>query len=157
MVNPVPGTPTITRTGDVLHSSATEGNQWYNTSGAIDGATSQDYSPAASGDYYVTVTSSVCSSNPSGTYIFYLTGTEKILSGNDIKIYPNPVSNELTIKMEGNSTETGFEIIDTMGKTVFKGTVADQTTIATGHLQPGVYLVKLGDGYTFDFKKIIKK
>ena len=70
-VNPLPPIPTITGgpttfcsgLNVVLTSSASSGNQWYNGSGLISGATSTTYTASASSGYLVRVTdANVCTS-----------------------------------------------------------------------------------------------
>jgi len=74
-----------------------------------------------------------------------------------LKIYPNPVDNELTIEIEGNSYETDLEITNAIGQTVYKGNIANQITIQTGSFAPGMYLIRFGNNKILEFKKIIKK
>ena len=66
-VNPLPTTPTISISRNVLHSDASEGNQWYNQIGLINNAINQDYTATSSGSYYVIVTLLGCSSDASNT------------------------------------------------------------------------------------------
>ncbi|RYY89939.1 MAG: hypothetical protein EOO15_04660, partial [Chitinophagaceae bacterium] len=70
-VNPTPATPTVTPFGPTtfcqggslqLTSSSASGNQWYLNGSPIGGATDQNYSATATGDYRVVVTASGCSS-----------------------------------------------------------------------------------------------
>ncbi|MBI3651130.1 MAG: HYR domain-containing protein [Acidobacteria bacterium] len=70
-VNPIPATPTITPGGPTtfctggsvtLTSSSATGNQWLLNGNPIGGATNQNYSATASGNYTVTVTASSCTS-----------------------------------------------------------------------------------------------
>ena len=73
------------------------------------------------------------------------------------KIYPNPVSNELIIEMEGNNKVLNFEVLNAVGQMVFKGNLVDKTTVQTSNFTSGIYIIKLENGKTFEFKKIIKK
>jgi hypothetical protein len=68
-VTATPATPTVTASGSTtfcqggsvsLASSATSGNQWYNSNGAINGATATVYQATQGGGYYVKVTSGNC-------------------------------------------------------------------------------------------------
>lgn len=79
--------------------------------------------------------------------------TDNILG---LKIYPNPVSNELIIEIEGNNELLNYEIINTIGQVVYKGNFIKKTTVQTSNFAPGVYLVKFENGKIFEFKKIIK-
>jgi uncharacterized delta-60 repeat protein len=79
-------------------------------------------------------------------------------------IYPNPVSNELNIEIEGNNGQVNYEILNSIGQVVLKGNLMDKTTIQTSNFTPGIYLIKLGNlpigqpgDKAFEFIKIIKK
>ena len=61
------------------------------------------------------------------------------------------------IEIAGNSEKTNFEILNSIGQVVFKGTLKEKTIINTSALSSGVYLIKLENGKTFEFKKIIKE
>jgi len=74
-----------------------------------------------------------------------------------LKVYPNPVTNELTIEIEGNSKKTGFDIINALGQSVYKGKMVNQATVQTGDFAPGTYFIKFDNGKTFDFTKVSKK
>jgi hypothetical protein len=149
-------TPIVSLNGNSLHSNAAYGNQWYDKTGAINGATSQNYIPAKSGEYYVIVSLNGCTSNLSNKVNFILTGTENLESANSIKLYPNPVTNELIIEIAGNLTQKNFEIINSVGQSIFNGTMLEKTVIQTSGFTPGVYLIKLESGKNFEFKKVIK-
>ncbi len=62
---PLPPKPTITKSGNILTSSADQGNQWYFNTQQILGATSKTYSPTKSGSYTVIVTLKSCPSEVS--------------------------------------------------------------------------------------------
>jgi len=125
VVNQTPATPTVTQDTlnniKILNSSATTGNQWYNKDGEIVGATTQDYTPKSSGDYYVVVSVNGCSSNSSNIMSFIPTGISPTESTRSVKVYPNPVTNELVIEIEGNTVKTDFEVLNSIGQVVFSG------------------------------------
>ena len=75
---------------------------------------------------------------------------------NNIAIYPNPVSNELIIEIEGNNEKVNFEILNSIGQVVFKGNLIEKTVVQTNRFAPGVYLIKLRNGKNFEIKKIVK-
>jgi YVTN family beta-propeller protein len=156
-VNPIPPTPTISLDGNILHSDALIGNQWYSLNGIINNATLQDYTVLINGDYYVIVTLLGCSSGTSNTIHVTNTGVDVVNNDKFLKIYPNPVSNELIIEMEGNNEKVNFELLNAIGQVVFKGNFFDKTMVQTNNFAPGTYLLKLENGKTFEFKKIIKK
>lgn len=155
-------TPTVTQEITLnnikyLRSNVTTGNQWYNKDGLIVGATTRDYTPTTSGDYYVIVSVNGCTSNSSNAMAFIPTGINPTELAKSIKIYPNPVTNELTIELEGNTTKTNFEILNSLGQVVYNGNIVEKTVVQTASFTPGIYIIKLESGKTFEFKKIIKK
>jgi len=156
-VNAIPPTPTISLTGNVLHSDASNGNQWFDQNGFINGATKQDYTVSVNGVYNVIVTLLGCSSDASNILNVFLTGIEVTENNKTIKVYPNPVSNELIIEIEGNNGNLNFEILNAIGQIVFKGNLVDKTIVQTSNFALGVYLIILENGKTFEFKKIIKE
>jgi hypothetical protein len=83
-------------------------------------------------------------------------GIEITGSNSTIKVYPNPVSDELIIEIEGNNDRQGYAILDSTGHIVFKGTLSERTVVPTTNFSPGIYFVKLQNGKTFEFKKIVK-
>ena len=156
-VNIKPKTPVISMNGYVLHSDAPSGNHWYDQNGFINGATNQDYTVSVNGDYYVIVTVLGCSSDTSNIINFILVGIPFVDKNRIIKVYPNPFSNELIIEMEGNYEKLNFEILNSIGQVVFKGNLVKKTTLQTNNFPAGVYLVKLQNDKTYEFKKIIKE
>ena len=74
-----------------------------------------------------------------------------------IKVYPNPVMDELIIEFNGNNEKMNFEILNSIGQVVFKGNLLERTVVQTSSFSSGVYVIKLDNGKTFEFKKIIKK
>lgn len=74
-----------------------------------------------------------------------------------INVYPNPITNELMIEIEGNSEPVNFEILNASGQVVFKGNLVEKTTVQTSNFAPGVYLIKFISDKTFELKKIIKE
>lgn len=149
--------PKITLNGNVLHSSASNFNQWYNQKGKINGATSPDFAPLSSGDYFVKTTLGICGSEASNVIHVVFTGIDQNISNSQVKVYPNPVSEELIIEMEGSPKEHDFEVINSSGQVVFTGCVFDKAIVQTSNLSPGVYLVKLDDGESISVKKFMKK
>ena len=156
-VKPKPLTSTITQNGNILLSDAIIGNQLYNQSGPINGATNQDYKIISNGDYYVIVTTDGCSSEPSNSISLLVQGTEIINFSKQIKIYPNPVLDELVIEIEGSKQQTYFEIINSGGQIILKGNFFEKTIIQTSNCVPGPYLIKLESGKTYEFRKIVKE
>lgn len=113
---PLPAKPIITKTGTVLSSSYTTGNQWYEGTTKLTGATSQNYSPVKSATYFVNHTDvNGCISPISDGYSFSVFISKVKLEG--LKIYPNPASDHLIIET-GKSGKFHISLIDITGKLV---------------------------------------
>jgi len=156
-VNPLPAAPIITLTDNVLHSDAPGDNQWYTMSGLIFGAVNNDYTVTKEDNYYVIVTVNGCASDKSNIIYVTLTEIEPTGKAMPVKVYPNPVTNELIIEKAGNTKTIKFDIINSLGQTVFRGNLVEKTYVQTSDFSSGVYIIKLENGKGFDFKKIIKK
>ena len=75
---------------------------------------------------------------------------------NTLKIYPNPVDDELIIEMKGNAVPVGFEIFNYIGQVVYKGSMVDKTSIYTDGFEGGVYVVRLKNSGMLVYRKVVK-
>ncbi len=73
-------------------------------------------------------------------------------------IYPNPCTNQLSISTEGLPAGLLiFELLDLNCGTIIRDFITKSTeNINLEHLDPGVYLLKFGDGQEWYYRKIIK-
>lgn len=72
-------------------------------------------------------------------------------------VYPNPVSDELIIEMKSNLNTLNFEILNSVGQVVYKGSMTEKVKVPTENLTSGIYTIKLENGKSFEFTKVIKK
>jgi len=162
-VYPTPETPIINQVDNSLVSTADEGNQWYNSDGAIDDATGQTYYPTATDQYYVMVTNSNgCSSNQSNVINFIYTSVDENFE-NNIAIYPNPFTDHFTIEYQlVNESRVNIVLIDHMGKEIH--TMQNQQQQSPGFYQldfnkpglnPGVYFVRIESGAFIYTEKLV--
>jgi len=79
------------------------------------------------------------------------------LSPDLFDVYPNPISNELTIELKETTEMISFEIFNSIGQIMHKGSLVEKTVVQTKSFSPGVYVIKLENGKTYEFKKIIKE
>jgi hypothetical protein len=154
IVNSKPATPVVTLNSNILHSNASTGNQWYNQNVLIDGATNQDYTFTAIGNYSVIVTLDGCPSEPSTVNV--ITGIGPNEANPSIKVYPNPITDELNIEFVGNNVKTEFVIVNVKGQVVYSGNLFEKVVIQTSNFSDGLYFLKLKSGKTIEFKKIVK-
>lgn len=85
------------------------------------------------------------------------TGTYANELSRSIKVYPNPVTDELIIEFLSNKEKTEFKIFNSISQVVSSGYMVDRTVVKTINFAPGIYMVKLKSGDIFEFKKFIKK
>ncbi len=152
-VRNTPATPVISRIGNVLRSSAAAGNQWYNGSGVIAGATDQDFVVQTDGSYYAIVTMDGCSSGSSNILTVVVSGIGNSGSAASFGLYPNPVTDELVIRFTDTVASQGYEIVNTLGVVVGRGWLYGGTIVNTAHLPAGLYMMRLGSGRQQKFLK----
>ena len=137
-VNPIPATPTITQNGNQLTSSVVSGNQWYLNNNLIAGAVGQTYNPTASGSYTVQVTLSNCSSVFSFAFDFIMK------QGSEIKVFPNPVSDQLVVTQTGIPTTLNIRIIDITGKELMTlDNSSSRIEINMSKYATGIYIIEI--------------
>ena len=61
------------------------------------------------------------------------TGIELTGNNSEIKVYPNPVYDELIIEIEGNKDRKDYEILNSIGNIVFKGNLSERTLVSTSN------------------------
>jgi len=161
-VVPLPDTPIIAIANDHLLSSATNGNQWYNSQGIIPGATDREYFASASDTYYAIANIKYCQSPPSNQVVFEFTGIKNSRNA-EFTFYPNPFTNNLsidyTIKSAGNVkivfyNPTGKEII--IIEEGYKLAGDHKVFLDGSSLAAGLYLCKIVIGDNTWFAKVIK-
>jgi len=157
-VNSIPETPTISQIENyILHSNVPNGNQWYDSNGLISGAVNQEYTVTSNETYYVIVTKNGCSSEQSNSIAVVINGIDILSNNKSFEIYPNPVSNELIIVSKDNLLKTRYEIYNSLGQVIYKGILIEKDIIQTTNFSSGIYIIKLENDKTLEFKKIVKK
>jgi photosystem II stability/assembly factor-like uncharacterized protein len=145
-INPQPATPStpiITGNEFDLHSDAPSGNQWYDENGIIPGATGQDFTASGAGLYYVVVTIDGCSSTQSNTIELFNVSVGTGPNSSVVKVFPNPIKNEMTIEVAGNSILLDFEVMNSLGESMATGSFFNQALVNTVSFPAGLYLVKV--------------
>jgi hypothetical protein len=137
-----------------LISSYKSGNQWSVDGNIIPGAVNSIYQPEKNGNYTVTVTTDGCTSDASASYSFVRTGVINLGNERYVAIYPNPVSDKLSISWSFNDvTVLNVSISDLSGNQLLTKNVTNGTIINISTLPPGIYLVRI---YSSDHLKINK-
>jgi hypothetical protein len=158
-VNAVPAKPTITQSNGDLVSSSASGNQWYNGSTIITGATNANYRPTMSGYYKTQVAVVGCASPMSELYYYLITGINNTNTSSDnYQIMPNPVREKLLIQSGFNNNKTNFQIINATGSVLMSNSFIKTITIDLSAYSAGMYTILLTDTKTKkqESKQIIK-
>jgi PKD repeat protein len=127
-----------------------------------DGITSSIASPShtytTSGTYTITLIASNC--------IFSHTITKTIQVGalsinenavGNFEFYPNPTTNQITIKVDNQLLGSVYTIYDTIGKSVLNGKISSElNAIDLGNLSNGVYIIEVASEGNYFKNKFIK-
>ena len=63
---------------------------------------------------------------------------------NNISVYPNPVSNNLTLTTSNSIDNIGYSLYDFQGKLIIDGIIlSDETTVSTSNLSVGTYFINV--------------
>ena len=141
VVNSIPATPSITRVGNDLVSSANSGNQWYNNGVAITNANGSTYTPTSSGNYTVIVTVNGCASAASAPFNFIITAINSPSLDERILIAPNPVRDQLIITYNGNSSLFQMKMIDINGRLLIEKEFTNSTAVDLGGIPSGMLIL----------------
>lgn len=158
IVNPLPATPLISINGVTLTSNAPSGNQWYNSGGVMVGETNTTYTITSSDNYYCIVTLLECSSDTSNNINTVLTNVNETFLQNNLKIYPNPSSSDITFQTNFRLNNATLVLTDYFGRTVAKiNNISDYSFILhRTNLDNGLYYVQLiEDNRVIAIKKIV--
>ncbi|MFZ4399952.1 MAG: M6 family metalloprotease domain-containing protein [Bacteroidales bacterium] len=163
-VNPIPATPGLSQNGNLLVSTASNGNQWYIQPSALLTTTATNtYNPTQAGTYYVIVVENGCQSAPSNSIYFDITGIEEHNIISNINIFPNPFLE--TTKITYTLTEdenVQLSVIDITGKELIhtdfnKQSKGNQSLIIdASEMKAGIYFIKLKAGNIIQKGKLIK-
>lgn len=84
-------------------------------------------------------------------------GIDEIQNNNLISIFPNPVTDKLSIYRNNNSNPVEIQIISYLGQAIYSDYNFSRDYIDTGNLMNGIYFLKYSDKETFAIKKFIVK
>lgn len=127
--------------------------QWINcvTGSPIPNATNKEFTPGASGNYAVII-STTCGSDTSSCVGYTASTGQNEIFAEQVNVFPNPSQNEIYIS---GVDVAHVEVYNLLGDLVERTT---QKTIDLSNVKPGVYLIKVSNkqGYTA-IKRIVKQ
>jgi len=158
-INPLP-VVTTTLNGAVITANQNGATyQWIdcNDNSIIMGATNQNYTVTANGDYAVITTLNTCSDTSLCVNINWL-GAIEISKNKEFSIYPNPFSTQANLVISSPLTKVNFIIYNSLGQQVKQlQNISDQIiTFHRGDLPNGMYSIHLlQDNKVVGVKKIV--
>jgi hypothetical protein len=152
----------ITQNGNTLYLNGVfDSIQWYDSTGAIAGATAQSFTPTKNGRYWGRVTDLNGCSNISDKIYVDLTGINENNSENKVAIYPNPNSGILNLEITGlKNNPFDLTIYNTLGKVVLQetGQKFDNNSgimINLSEMRGGIYYLKVSSGCLNVVRKVV--
>ena len=126
-----------------LTSSSSSGNQWFRNGAIIAGATNAIYTVTQAGVYKVQVSVDDCLSEFSNDQAIIITGDLQ-KDANLVSVYPNPVSDWLTVRLGTSSSQNEVVIYQLGGKKMTSQKVsADEARFYVADYTQGVYVVRI--------------
>ena len=148
-ISPTPAKPVITQSGNVLTSSATQGNQWVRNDSVLQGATNQNYTVIAAGWYEVIAENPAngCSRLPIQDLCSKTGNKQLTVNSGQVTVYPNPTSSEIFVNINSSAGEVkdwNLQITDVLGRAVFtKQSLNHSNNIDLSNLSSGVYFISV--------------
>jgi len=94
--------------------------------------------------------------DPCSSWQYTIDNTDIFNKKNHLKIYPNPIFNELNIEINNNN-KINYEIFNAIGQTIIEGNFSKSIKINNAKLPKGIYFIKLINGNEILVNKIIKE
>ncbi len=139
-LNALPQTPIISVADNLLISSATAGNQWYNNGQILNNETAQVLSKYQSGSYFVKVTENGCSSRSVSLTITANEPTNLMA----LKVFPNPSNGNFNLQLPSQDAYK-MQISDLQGRIIEtkEGNNEAQVQLNLSNWNTGIYFVNL--------------
>lgn len=153
---PIPNKPSITKVGNGLRATAGGTTyQWYDTTGAISGATSRNFQPVHGGYYWVVAISATgCESVMSDSFRYSGDGIfEMAQQGQMLSIYPNPNNGSFNVELPVNVQDAKLTVFDMNGRAVYTSTFSGEKTQVASNLEAGLYFIHITSATHFKVQK----
>lgn len=165
-----PPQPAITVSNTLLTTNSTgTGFQWFLNGVIIPNATASSYTVTQNGSYTVAVTNGGCTIT-SNAHNFNTIGIDESFLNNSVSVYPNPASNQITIKFDAISLlmnpvkqDVLIDIKNELGQSVKKAGMKqlvngkNEMIVDVADLPSGIYFVQIKNQNTTVNKKFIKQ
>ena len=159
-----PPKPDISLTGSspdfTLQSTNSTGNQWYINGTILPGSNASTLSVNVDGSYTVVTTIEGCTSPTSDPHIIIITDIQNDPEVQLISIFPNPVTDELHVEIDGHFEGTAIlHLMDGTGRSMECRQMTNQG-IEIFDLRPtsnGLYLLKIEINGNVFLRKVLKQ
>ena len=157
---------TVTQNGEMLTANVAGANityQWIdcdNGNAAIDGETNQMFTATTNGSYAVIITDTACGvSDTSACYDVNTLSVDTIETSLGVKVYPNPVINDVQVTFGRTGQKVEIQIFDITGKLVNKVNKfnSESCNIQMSELTSGNYILKINVDGDIKTTLIVKK
>ena len=74
----------------------------------------------------------------------------------NIIVYPNPMDDELAMEAKWNTDLITFDIYNTIGQIVYKGSMFDKTVVPTANFAAGMYVIRFRNSEMLVYRKVVK-
>ena len=135
--------------------------QWVdcnNGNAAIDGAINQTFTAATNGSYAVIITVGNCEAT-SVCYDVTTLSVDSFENTLNLEVYPNPVVNDVTIKLNRSYNNIGVQVYTTLGQLVRTIKASNETLfkVNMSDLALGVYILKINADGKASSSVLVKK
>lgn len=152
-VKPKPETPFIAQSGNILYSSASEGNIWMINGQVLYNEHSDKIQISLNGKYTVVVIQNGCVSDTSNEVPV---GIEESKARKNIELYPNPATNKVAVEILSNEKDFHLILYDMKGNEILKqDLIESKTPIDISTLNKGVYYVKIMNDNFIEVKFLV--
>lgn len=141
---------TTTIIGDSIYSNNASASsyQWLScqSNGSlmpILGENSNGFKPSTSGSYALEITQGRCIDTTTCKSLIVVGTSMLRTNSKSLKIYPNPSSGSLYVHAKPQLLNSQIEILNSVGKSVFKTRLTAEKTWLNLNLSPGIYLLKV--------------
>lgn len=122
----------------------------------LPGATSQNYTATANGNYAVVVTENGCTDTSACVTISGVSVEE--YQPRVANIQPNPFSDLIMIQLENNERSATYEVLSVTGSSIEKGSLnGNSSALNLSSLASGVYLLKINTNQGQEIIRLVKE
>lgn len=144
--------------GSTISSNATTATwQWLdcdNGYAPIPGETSQSFTTTVAGNFAVEVFQDACSDTSACIPLIGVGIPATQFS--ELRIYPNPVSDQLIVDCGGMKGKIRIEILNSMGESVYVNEIESKTFVQTSDFSAGMYFIRFVSSEGVLLKMILK-